>query len=71
MDEGRQRLVELDTYFYLRIHQGEQGTCIGEVIRGNADAGDPATHVFDVPPQANAKALEDWAVRALQAYREG
>lgn len=63
--------VALDNYFYLRVCVDEHGTCSGEVVRRETDAEGLATHIFDVPPQRNAHDLKDWAVRALEAYREG
>ncbi|NOU97897.1 hypothetical protein GC093_32425 [Paenibacillus sp. LMG 31456] len=63
--------VMLDAYYALRLQsEGEIGVS-GDVIRLSAGTGQAYTHLFDIPSMQDEQAAKEWALRALQAYREG
>ncbi|WP_028547818.1 hypothetical protein [Paenibacillus sp. UNC451MF] len=64
-------VVRLDDFYAMKVHTGGKGGVSGEIIRLSVDPQHPATHLFDSPVYADIQDLRDWAVRALQAYREG
>jgi hypothetical protein len=63
--------VMLDAFYAMRLHnEGETGVD-GEVIMVGSESGQVDTHLFDVPSMQDEQAAKEWALRALQAYREG
>jgi hypothetical protein len=62
--------VMLDS-FYLLKYKERAGSFQGEVIRQDGEFQHNGTHLFDVPEQPDEQTLKAWAVRALEAYREG
>ncbi|WP_282936663.1 hypothetical protein [Paenibacillus sp. RC67] len=66
-----QDVVQLDDFYVMRIHTEGKGEVRGEIIRLSEDPKHPATHLFDSPIYEDVQGLKEWAVLALQAYREG
>jgi hypothetical protein len=69
--DDQTRLLKLDAYYAVKLHDIENGELSGELVRLEASESQTATHLFDVPAQSNEQAVKEWAARALQAYREG
>ncbi|MFD0678186.1 MULTISPECIES: hypothetical protein [unclassified Paenibacillus] len=65
------QIVKLDAFYALRLQNVGELEVSGDVIMLAAEAGQADTHLFDVPSMANKQAAKEWALRALQAYREG
>lgn len=64
-------IVQLDDFYVMRVHTEGKREVSGEIIRLSADPQQAATHLFDSPVYKDVQDLKEWAVRALQAYREG
>lgn len=71
MRQEEKQLRQIDHDYYLLLQINESGQYSGEVIRRKGPNEETATHLFDIPPQADVQATEQWAIQALQAYREG
>lgn len=71
MEEHAPSTFMLDDFYAVRLHSEGEHEVSGEVVRLAAQSGDVATHLFDVPLMQDEQAAKDWAMRALEAYREG
>ncbi|UQZ82752.1 hypothetical protein SK3146_01912 [Paenibacillus konkukensis] len=63
-------MVRLDDFYAVKVKRAGDDGFGGELIRLSADK-EQGTHLFDIPVQADPQAVEEWAARALRAYREG
>jgi hypothetical protein len=67
-------LLMLDDFYALRLRSagGGEGGVSGEIVMlANGERGQTETALFEVPVTDSEQAAKEWALRALQAYREG
>jgi len=64
--------VILDDFYALRLRPEGSGSVRGEVVMiAAAGSGSADKRLFEVPVMIDEQSAKEWALRALQAYREG
>lgn len=64
-------MIMLDDFYALEVKRCGGNEVSGEVVRLAAKDGQDNTRLFGVPLMQDEQSAKEWAIRALQAYREG